>query len=104
VTWHDERNTLVRFGHSSIYFNYFFVDGLVNLNDSVNVHPIESTYSTTSEITDCPDGFVGKFRFDVEIENKSNGLLSDLVIQVAKLTDRNLLKVAEGVPGARGQP
>ncbi len=100
MTWQDSRNAQNR-NLNTIYFNYFFVDG-VNINDSITFHPIKSTYYVTSDTTDCPDGFVGKFLFDVEIENTSDVALSELVIQVGKLTGGNLLKVAAEEVGGEG--
>ncbi len=90
VVWDD-----MRIKDSTIHFNYLVVDGLANLNDSVKVNPIESTYQWTSDTTGCPADFVGQFRFDVEIENTSDGPLTDLVIQVVELTGGNRLNIAE---------
>ncbi len=102
VTWQDERNSQSGSQYNTIYFNYFFVEGVVNLNDSVKVHPIESTFHVDSDTTGCPDGFVGRFMFDGEIANRSDQLFTDLVIQVGELTRGNLLKVAEGELGGEG--
>lgn len=97
VAWKDRRN-----GSNDIYFNYFFVDGIVNVNDSVAVHPIAGTHQWSSDTTDCPDGFVGKFSFDVEIKSRSDKPLSDLAIQIVALTGGNVLMVADGESGNGG--
>jgi len=105
VIWNDKRNAQddSRFSLSnSIYFNNFFIDKIVEVNNFVNVNPITSTYHQTSDTTDCPDGFVGKFGFDVEIKNTSNVLLSDLEIKIVELTGGNVLRIAEGDPGSEG--
>jgi len=97
VAWNYNPDT-----HSGIHFNYFFIDKIINVNDFVKVNPITSTYHQTSDTTGCPDGFVGKFSFDVEIKNTSNEQLSDLEIKIIELTGGNVLIVAEGEPGGEG--
>lgn len=74
------------------------------INDLVTFKPIRSTYQTTSDTTGCGDGFVGQFSFDARLRNKSNSAfsLSDLVVEVAGLTNNNLLQNADGVPGGVG--
>ena len=75
------------------------------INDLVTFKPIRSTYQTTSDTTGCGDGFVGQFRFDATLKNKSNSPpLTDLVVEVVELTNNNVLQNADGVPvgvGAR---
>ncbi len=100
VIWRDRRNA--QYGYNTIYFNYFFVDEIINLNDSVSVNSIESSYYWTLDTTVCPNGFVGKFGFDVEIKNRSYELLSDLVVQVKELTGENIVLIEDGGSGSEG--
>jgi len=73
------------------------------INDLVLFEPIKSTYTTTSDTIGCPPGFVGKFSFDAKLTNKgSSPPLSNLVVQVKKLTNGNLLHNADGGHGGAG--
>ena len=100
VVWQDSRNANNLF--NSIYFNYIFIDEIVTVNDLVSVQPVTSTYNWSPDTTDCPDRFVGKFSFDIEIKNTSDESLSDLLINVVELTGENLLMVAKGEFGSEG--
>jgi hypothetical protein len=73
------------------------------INDFVTFEPIKSTFKTTPDTTSCPSGFVGKFSFDARLTNKNTSPpLSDLTVQVAELTNGNLLQNADGGPGGVG--
>jgi hypothetical protein len=73
------------------------------VNALVSFDPLESTFMTTADTTGCPAEFVGKFSFDARLTNKSSSPpLSDLMVQVATLTNRNLLQNADGGPGGAG--
>jgi photosystem II stability/assembly factor-like uncharacterized protein len=72
------------------------------VNDSVSFEPIRATFNTSSDTTDCPSGFAGKFSFDLMLANISNRSLFNLVAQTAVLTDENLLQNANGGPGGVG--
>ena len=72
-----------------------------NVNDKASFNPIRSTFTTSSDASGCPFGFVGTFSFESRLTNKSTSpLLSDLVVRVATLTNGNLLQNADG--GAEG--
>src|SRR5262249_22291434 len=78
------------------------------LNDLVTFTPLGTTFETTFDTSGCPAGFAGKFRFDARLTNTSSsplaksGLLSDLMVQVATLSNGNLLQNAAGGPGGEG--
>ena len=74
----------------------------VIVNDLVTFEPIGSSYWSTYDTTGCTEGFVGKFSFDARLTNTSNSSLTDLVVEVAELTNDNLLQNADGVPGGVG--
>jgi photosystem II stability/assembly factor-like uncharacterized protein len=76
--------------------------GLQLVNDSISFEPIPATFNTSSDITDCPSGFAGKFSFDLMLANISNRSLFNLVAQTIVLTDENLLQNANGGPGGVG--
>lgn len=73
------------------------------INDLVTFDPIKSTYNTTSDTTGCPPGFGGKFSFYAKLTNKGNSpSVTNLVVQVKKLTNHNLLHNADGGHGGEG--
>ena len=73
------------------------------VNDLVRFVRDRSTYVTTTDTTDCPSGFVGKFSFDAKLTNKgSSPPLTDLVVLVKTLTNGNLLHNADGGHGGEG--
>ena len=72
------------------------------VNDKASFNPIKSTFKTTSDTTDCPSGFVGKFSFSARLTNISDNLLSNLLVEVAELTNGNLLQNADGGPDSVG--
>jgi hypothetical protein len=73
------------------------------INDLVSFVPLSSTFNTTSNISGCPTGFVGKFSFDAKLTDKTTSpALRDLVAKVTTLTNGNLLQNADGAPGGVG--
>ncbi|WP_347275599.1 carbohydrate binding domain-containing protein [Candidatus Kuenenia sp.] len=72
------------------------------INDLVTFKPIKSTYTTTSDTSDCGDGFVGQFSFDARLTNKCNSSLNGLVVEVTELTNNNVLQNADGGAGGVG--
>jgi hypothetical protein len=73
------------------------------VNDKVSFEPIGSTFSTTSDTTGCPSGFVGKFSFSATLTDRSTSPpLSDIIILVNRLTNGNLLQNTDGGPGGVG--
>ena len=74
-----------------------------NLNNFVNFAPLDSTFRTTPDTADCPAGFVGRFTFNGQLTDKVDSPpLSDLIIQVATITNGNLLQNADGGPAGVG--
>jgi len=74
-----------------------------NLNNFVNFAPLDSTFRTTSDTAGCPAGFVGQFMFNAQLTDKIDSPpLSDLIIQVATITNGNLLQNADGGPAGVG--
>jgi hypothetical protein len=72
------------------------------VNGLVNFQPRSTTFHTTIDPAACP-GFVAVFRFDATLTNKSSSpSLADLIVQVATLTNGNLLQNAEGGPSGVG--
>jgi hypothetical protein len=72
------------------------------VNDLVSFEPIGSSFTTTSDTSGCPSGFVGKFGFAAKLTNLSGSLFSGLVTQAATLTGDNLLQNADTGPGGVG--
>jgi hypothetical protein len=72
------------------------------VNSLVTFELVPSTFNTTSDITGCPSGFIGKFGFDAKLTNVSNSSLSSLVTRVATLTGDNLLQNGDTGPGGVG--
>jgi hypothetical protein len=73
------------------------------INDKVSFEPIASTFRTTSNTNGCPSGFVGKLSFNARLTDKNTSPpLSSLIIQVANITNGNLLQNADGGPGGVG--
>jgi hypothetical protein len=72
------------------------------VNDLVSFEPITSSFTTTSDTSGCPSGFVGRFDFDAKLTNISGSSLSSLLTQVATLTGDNLLQNADTGPGRVG--
>jgi hypothetical protein len=76
---------------------------LVVLNDFVTFDPLPSTFTTTTDTTGCPPGFVGTFSFTARLTDKDTSPpLSDLTVEVDTLTNGNLLQNADGGPGGVG--
>ena len=81
----------------------FVVAELVNsVNDFVSFQPIRSSFTTTSNISGCPVGFVGKFGFSAMLTNISGESLIDLAVEVTQLSNGNLVQNADGGPGGVG--
>lgn len=73
------------------------------VNDFVRFVRDRSTYVITTDTTDCPPGFVGKFSFGAKLTNKSSSPpLTGLVVLVKTLTNGNLLHNADGGDGGEG--
>ena len=72
------------------------------VNGLVSFQPRSTTFHTMIDPAACP-GFVAAFRFDATLTNKSSSpSLADLIVQVATLTNGNLLQNAEGGPSGVG--
>lgn len=66
----------------------------ISANDLTTFEPIKSTFRTSTNTTGCPSGFRGKFTFlGKVINNTSDSALSDLRVEVERLTRGNLLRV-----------
>jgi hypothetical protein len=64
---------------------------------------VPSTFNTTSDVTGCPAGFVGKFSFSGRLTNQiTSPAVYDLMARVTTLTNENLLQNADGGPGGVG--
>jgi len=75
----------------------------VIINDRVTFVPLRPTFASTRDTTGCPSGFVGKFSFDARLTNISeDSSLSDLMVEVANITNGNLLQNADGGAGGVG--
>jgi hypothetical protein len=72
---------------------------VVVVNNLVTFEPETSTYSFTPVATGCPAGFVGIFSFDARLTNISDRNLADLQVEVAEITDGNLLLAEESLLG-----
>ncbi len=72
-----------------------------NINNLVTFDPDPLTYSTTTDTTGCPDGYVGNFSFDARLTNTSSSPLSHLMCECTTLTNGNLFN-ADGGPGGVG--
>lgn len=74
------------------------------VNGDVTFEPNSRTYQTMFDTDGCtrgeePEFYSGKFRFDATLYNRSNYTLSDLLIEVAELSNGNVLQNADGGPG-----
>jgi hypothetical protein len=73
------------------------------VNNLVLFEPLISTFNTTSNISACPGGFVGKFSFDARLTAKiTSPALYDLIAKVTTLTNGNLLQNADDGPAGVG--
>lgn len=77
----------------------YVVFGLPKINDFVTFEPDPSTYSFTPDTGGCPAKFVGKFGFEAQLTNTSQSTLSNLRVQVAELSNGNLLLTSNGTIG-----
>lgn len=60
-------------------------------------------FRTTSSTGGCPSGFVGKFSFDARLTNNPDSpFLFNLRVQIASLTNGNLLQNADAGPDGDG--
>ena len=79
-----------------------------NMNEFVNFYVVKQ-YGFTDDICECfdpgpetePNSFIGTFSFDARLENKSNHLLHNLMVQVDTLTNGNELQYMERDPGTK---
>ncbi len=69
------------------------------VNDYVTFTPIEGTQKVTSDIAGCPEGFKGKFCFDVRLNNSSKRNLTFLEVEIASLTNGNVIHESGAGPG-----
>lgn len=74
----------------------------VIINNMLEFNAIESTFMFSSDISGCPDGFVGKFSFDARLINKNANPISNLLGNVVTLTNGNLLQSPAAGPGGEG--
>ena len=73
------------------------------VNDLVSFIANSSTYEFTSDTSGCPAGFAGKFSFQTMLIGKSTSpSLTGLILEVATLTNGNLLLNTDGGPGGAG--
>ena len=72
------------------------------VNDLVSFEPIASSFTTSSDTSGCPSGFIGKFGFDAKLTNLSGSVFTSIVTQAATLTGDNLLQNADTGPGGVG--
>ncbi len=93
---HNDDDTASRSGSAYIY------EVLTVVNDLVSLKPDRLTYSTTSDTSGCPDGFVGKFSFDARLTNTSSDTLSILMCKCTTLTNGNLMHNADCGPDGEG--
>ncbi len=71
-----------------------------SLNEYVTFDHNSSIYTFTSDTAGCPDGCVGKFRFDANLANISDHyLLTNLLVEIAELTNDNLILTDTGLIG-----
>ncbi len=69
------------------------------VNDYVTFTPIEGTQKVTSDTAGCPEGFKGKFCFDVRLNNSSKRNLTFLEVEIASLTNGNVIHESGAGPG-----
>ncbi len=69
------------------------------LNEHVSFDHDTSPFTSSQDTTGCPDGSVGKFSFDANLSNISDSILTDLLVEVAELTNNNLLLTDNGFIG-----
>ncbi len=66
------------------------------INDIVTFNVLNNTLRSTGDTTGCPGGCVGKFSFDARLTNISSISLSNIVIEIAELTNGNLILTSDG--------
>jgi hypothetical protein len=84
-------------GSADIYLIYY--NPLDNLNNHVTFQPDPSTYEFAANTSGCQTGAFGKFKFEATLTNISEKKLSYLGVEIAELTNGNLLHTAEGLQG-----
>ena len=63
----------------------------------VSFNPLEATFQTIPETQRCPAGFVSTFSFTARLSDTSASTsLADLQVEVAAITNRNLLQNTDG--------
>ena len=82
------------------------------INNLVFFNLQEETFMSTGETTGCPDGCVGKYKFDAILENRDfvpfpdgadlEAVLFNIVVRVHTLTNGNLLQNADSGPSGDG--
>ena len=67
------------------------------VNAFVSFNPLEATFQTIPETQRCPAGFVSTFSFTARLSDTSASTsLADLQVEVAAITNRNLLQNTDG--------
>lgn len=69
------------------------------LNDVVSFLPQPSTFAFTQDSQLCPVDFDGKFVFTARLKNKSQQHLSDIIVEIDRLSGGNLLVTDIGFAG-----
>ena len=70
------------------------------INNLVTFAPVPSTFRSTSDVSACPAGFVGKFTLTARLGVKNGSPpLYDLMAKVTALSNGNVLLNADGDPG-----
>jgi hypothetical protein len=82
--------------------SFRFGDCAILSNDLVSFVPIAATFTTTSDTTGCPAGFAGTFSFVATLRNEDGVPLRNVAARAWTLTNRNLLKNADGGPRGVG--
>jgi len=97
------KTTLTAAGSGDIFIaKYAGALSSETLNDFVSFGPDQATYSFTPDASGCPSGFVGKFGFAAQLANISQSTLTALQVQVAELSNGNLVLTEAGTTIGEG--
>jgi hypothetical protein len=73
------------------------------MNDQVTLVPLPATFQTSANVSGCPPGFVGTFRFTAQLTPQApSPPLVALVVEVETLSNGNLVQNALGEPQGVG--
>lgn len=90
-------SSLDSFGTFEGFYLSLRVGAQESVNSSVEFVRKRASYQTTSDTAGCPANSVGKFQFTANLSNLvTSSSLTDVYVEIAKLTNGNLLLAPGG--------